>query len=176
MPHRNVKERLLSAWKSRGIEHAVRTGIGAAASLVAARFMGLPEAYWAPLTTLIVMQSTLKSSWTISLSYFIGTALGAAMGALWTSYVEPWVGLFGAGMFGLGIIGLGLVCIVLRLDEGAYRFANVTFAIITLISSANSPWHIALHRFIEVMLGIAVALILTAPWPERELMSVSERS
>jgi len=33
------------------------------------------------------------------------------------------------------------------------------------------PWLIAVHRFVEVSLGIAVALALTYLWPRREFTS-----
>jgi len=32
----------------------------------------------------------------------------------------------------------------------------------------EAPWIIAIHRFLEISIGIAVALILTALWPERK--------
>jgi hypothetical protein len=37
-----------------------------------------------------------------------------------------------------------------------------------LIPRANSVWQVATHRFAEVSVGIAVALILAVVWPERE--------
>jgi len=171
MPRQNLMDLFLSAWKSGGITHCARTGVGAAASLVAARFLGMPEAYWAPITTLIVMQSTLGAAWSTSKSRFIGTVLGAASGGLLATYFEPRVALFGVAIF-----ALGLICALLRLDQSAYRFAGVTLAIVTLVARGNAPWLIAVHRFIEVSLGITVALVLAALWPEHELTSSVERS
>jgi uncharacterized membrane protein YccC len=163
MQRLNLMNRFLSIWKSRGMEHSARTGIGAAVSLAVARFLGMPEAYWAPITTLIVMQSTLGASWSISKSRFTGTVLGAALGGLLATCFEP-----GVTMFGLVIFALGLICALLRLDQSAYRFAGVTCAIITLVVRGYAPWLIAVHRFIEVSLGITVALVFTALWPEQE--------
>jgi len=37
-----------------------------------------------------------------------------------------------------------------------------------LIASTQRPWIIALHRFVEISVGIAVGLILTAVWPEQQ--------
>src|SRR6266446_625927 len=42
-----------------------------------------------------------------------------------------------------------------------------TLAIIVLIPRSNPAWIIALHRFIEVSVGIIVALIVIGLWPER---------
>jgi len=37
-----------------------------------------------------------------------------------------------------------------------------------LVPRLTTPWAGAVHRFFEVSLGIAVALGVTALWPERE--------
>jgi hypothetical protein len=37
----------------------------------------LPEAYWAPITTLVITQSSLGATLTVSWQRFVGTALGA---------------------------------------------------------------------------------------------------
>ena len=71
------------------IEHAARTTVAAVASLLVARGCGLPEAYWAVITTIVVMQSTLGASLLISTRRLAGTALGAAMGALLATYFGP---------------------------------------------------------------------------------------
>jgi uncharacterized membrane protein YgaE (UPF0421/DUF939 family) len=141
--------------------HAARTTVAAIASLLVARLLKLPEAYWAPVTTLVIMQSTLGASFTVSWQRFVGSALGAATGALFATY-------FGSnmGMFAVGIFIMGIVCAVLRLDRAAYRFAGVTLAIVMLIAHSGPGWTIALHRFTGVSVGIAVGLALTAVWPE----------
>jgi uncharacterized membrane protein YgaE (UPF0421/DUF939 family) len=141
--------------------HIVRTTIAATASLLIARLFKLPEAYWAAITTLVVMQSSLGAALTVSWQRFAGSAIGAAAGALFATY-------FGSNtaMFGVGIFVMGIVCAVLRLDKAAYRFAGITLAIIMLIAHTAPAWIVAVHRFIEVAVGIAVGLVLTAVWPE----------
>src|ERR1041385_7968245 len=39
-------------------------------------------------------------------------------------------------------------------------------AIIVLIPRANAAWIVAVHRFVEVSVGLLVALAVTAVWPE----------
>lgn len=68
------------------LAHSIRTTFAAIMSLYIARLAGLPEAYWATITTLIVMQSTLGAALTPSRQRFVGTALGAAAGALMATY------------------------------------------------------------------------------------------
>ena len=146
----------------RVLVHSARTAVAAVASLVVARALGLPEAYWATITTLIIMQSTLGAALAVSEQRFAGTALGAVMGALLTTY-------FGSNLivFGLGVFVIGLICAALRLED-AYRLASVTLAMVMLIAHTKQAWIVAAHRFIEVSVGIAVGLALTALWPGDE--------
>jgi uncharacterized membrane protein YccC len=143
--------------------NALRMAIAAVASLLIARLFRLPEAYWAAIATMIVMQSTLGAAWTISKERLAGTALGATAGALLATYAGPNVAVFGAG-----VLALGVLCAILRIDRGAYRYAGITLVIVMLIARTQPAWIIALHRSCEISVGIAVGLILTAVWPESE--------
>src|SRR5208283_3090390 len=138
---------------------SARTAIAAAASFLIARLSGLPEAYWAAILTLVIMQSTLRATWKISLERFIGTLLGAIAGGLLARLLPSAWWVFAAGVF-----VLGLVCALLRL-QNSYRFAGITLAIVILIPHTAAPWIVALHRFIEVSIGIVVGLAVTVIWP-----------
>ena len=143
--------------------HAARTTIAAVSSLLIAHLFRLPEAYWAAIATLIVMQSTLGAAWAVSTERLAGTALGAATGAVLARYVGSSVAVFGAGVFELGAL-----CAVLRIERGAYRYAGITLVIVMLIARTQPPWIVAIHRFVEIAVGITVGLILTAIWPESQ--------
>jgi uncharacterized membrane protein YccC len=145
------------------IVHSVRTAVAAVASMLVARLFRLPEAYWAPITTLVITQSSLGAALTVSWQRLVGTALGAVVGALVATLFRPGLFVFAAGTF-----ILGLLCAITRSDRSAYRFAGVTLAVVLLIPRTNPPWQIAVHRFAEVSIGIAVALILAVVWPDRE--------
>jgi uncharacterized membrane protein YccC len=149
--------------------HSVRTAIAAMLSLAAARLFGLPEAYWAAIATLVVMQSTLGATLLISVERIVATALGAAAGALLATYFTQNPLVFAAAVF-----VLGLLCAAFRMDKNAYRYAGVTLAIILLIPRSNAAWIIALHRFFEVSVGIVVALALAAVWPEHRAESAKQ--
>jgi uncharacterized membrane protein YgaE (UPF0421/DUF939 family) len=125
-------------------------------SLAVARLFGLPEAYWAAIATLVVMQSTLDATLLISVERIAATALGALVGALLATWFtqNPFV--------------LGLLSAAFRMEKSAYRYASITLAIILLIPRTNAAWIIAVHRFFEVSVGIVVALALAALWPERQ--------
>ena len=140
---------------------AVRTAVAAVASLLIARLLRLPESYWAAIATMIVVQSTLGAAWTVSKDRFVGTALGATAGALLATYAGPNVAAFGVGLFALGVL-----CAVLRVERPAYRYAGITLIIVMLIARTQPAWIVAVHRFFEISVGIAVGLGLTAVWPE----------
>lgn len=143
------------------LKHSARTAVAAAISLLVARLFRLPEAYWSAITTLIVMQSSLGAALPISAQRLAGTALGAAVAALVGAYFPGNVLAFGVSVFVIGII-----CAALRVERNAYRYASITLAIVMLVPRTTSEWIIAVHRFLEVSIGIAVGLALTAVWPE----------
>ena len=160
----------LWAWDKKNlpsITHAIRTAVAATVSVVIARLVQMPEAYWAAIATLVIMQSTLGATLTISIERIVATAVGASVGALEANY-------FGANLvaFAAAIFLTGLLSIVFRLEKTAYRYASVTLTIIVLIPRVGAPWSIALHRFIEVSVGIVVALAVAALWPEHQPSAV----
>jgi uncharacterized membrane protein YccC len=161
------------SWLSRSVlEHSARTTVAAIASLLTARLSGLPENYWAAITTLIVMQSALGTSLPIAGRRFAGTALGAGLGAGLTACFGPSVLMFGVGVFLLGLICAALGQANKRLsdylDRTAYRYAGIALAIVMLIARTESAWVVAGHRFLEVSIGIVVALAMAVVWPEHE--------
>jgi uncharacterized membrane protein YgaE (UPF0421/DUF939 family) len=93
----------------------------------------------------------------------MGTALGAAVGAIVASYFGP-----GMLVFGISVFTLGILSAAVHSDRSAYRLAGVTLAIVLLVPRTGPASYIALHRFFEVCIGIGVALILTVVWPEME--------
>ncbi len=70
--------------------------------------------------------------------------------------------------FAVAIVLIGLLSIAFRLEKTAYRYASVTLAIIVLIPRSAPAWIIALHRFLEVAVGIIVALAVVALWPKHQ--------
>src|SRR5205085_4158140 len=155
----------LWAWEEKNlpsITHAIRTAVAASVSVIIARLVQMPEAYWAAIATLVVMQSTLGATLTLSIERIVATAVGASVGALEANY-------FAANLiaFALAIVLTGLLSIAFRLEKTAYRYASITLAIVVLIPRSNPPWSTALHRFIEIAGGISVALAVVAVWPEQ---------
>jgi uncharacterized membrane protein YccC len=140
--------------------HAVQIAIAVVVSLLIARLFRLPEAYWAPMSTLIVMQSTLDAALPISMQYFAGTAVGAAVGAVTDTYFHGSVWAFGAA-----VLFIGLLAVILQVERNAFRYASITLAIVILVPRSTSARLVALHRFCEVSIGLAVGLATFVFWP-----------
>jgi len=130
---------------------SARTAAATLVSLLLARALKLPEYYWAPISTIIIMQSSIQpfqGAW----QRFVGTALGAALGAVIATYVGRTAVIYAIGIFACGILA------AVSRSWSAYRVAAITFSIVVLISRGPA-WVFAWHRFLEVSLGIAVALV-----------------
>ena len=156
----------LWAWKRENlpsISHAFRTAVAATISILLGRLVGLPEAYWAAIATVVVMQSPLGATVPLAIQRIVASALGASIGAIESTY-------FGANLFvfALAMLLLGLISFALRLEKVGYSYACITLTIIVLIPRSAPPWSVGLHRFIEVSVGIIVALAVVALWPEHQ--------
>jgi uncharacterized membrane protein YccC len=156
----------LWTWKRENrptVQNAIRTSVAAMLSVLVARLVGMPEAYWAAVATVVVMQSNLSATLPLAIERIAASALGASVGAIEAT-------LFGHNViaFGLAMFVLGLASLALRIEKTGYRYAGITLAIIVLIPRTDAPWKIAMHRFLEVSLGIVVALAVVAVWREKE--------
>src|SRR5215813_140084 len=166
-----LRQFIIAAENPPTVLHAARNAVAAVVSYLIAELFHLREAYWAPIATLIVMQSTIAASLPISLERFAGTAIGAAIGAVM-------VFLFGGSFwaFALAVFLAGLLCAVFQVERSAYRYASITLAIVMLIPRSTSVWFIAVHRFFEVSLGIAIGLMLSAVWLERQRQNLAHEA
>jgi uncharacterized membrane protein YccC len=97
----------------------------------------------------------------VSAQRFAGTGLGAAIGALAGTYYPG-----NALVFCVSVLMVGVAFAPFRLGLNLYRYASMTVAIVMLVPS-HSGWVVALHRFFDVSVGIAVGVVISALWPER---------
>jgi uncharacterized membrane protein YccC len=70
----------LWAWDEKNlpsITHAIRAAVAATVSVITARLVQMPEAYWAAIARLVVMQSTLGATLTLSIERIVATAVVA---------------------------------------------------------------------------------------------------
>lgn len=144
------------------LRQALVTALAAVASYYVASFLNLPESYWAVISSIIVMQSSVGGTVDAAWNRLAGTAIGALVGAMFATF-------WGTDLLAFGVANTMTfwICASLRLPE-SYRLACVTVSVVMLVSRHEIYWVIALRRFLEVGIGIVVSLIVTvAAWPAR---------
>ena len=140
---------------------AVKTAMAAGICYWLARLAGLQDGYWGSISAIIVLQSNVGSTVTASRDRLIGTLIGAGFGAVFS--------LLGTGIWAylLAVVAAMVACSLLELKNSS-RLAAVTVTILMLVHRTGSNWTLPLHRVIEVLLGIVVALgISTLVLPSR---------
>jgi uncharacterized membrane protein YccC len=162
--NRQLREWLIAKDSPPSVAHVALTTLAIVASYLIARLFRLQEAYWAPTSAIIVVQSTLTAALPVSMQYVAGTAVGAALGAATEIYFPRSVWACGAA-----ILAIGLMCVVLRIERSAFRYASITLVIVMLVPRSTSARLVALHRFFEVSIGIAVGLALFTMWQKMDL-------
>jgi uncharacterized membrane protein YgaE (UPF0421/DUF939 family) len=154
---KNISRRAMGAFK---------TGVAALLCLWLGNLFGLSHSYWAAISAIVVMGSDSVITLTSCRDRLIGTAIGALLG--WgTFYV--WHGHY--VLYGVAVMLCLLACSLLEFEK-AGRLAAVALTIIVLIRVDGGPGQAALARFLEVSLGILVALGVTVVvFPERPQMT-----
>jgi uncharacterized membrane protein YccC len=148
-------------WERRRLlTHAAKTALAAALSWWIAMHLGMRDGYWGAISSIIVLQSNFGATVSASRDRVFGTLIGAALGFSCSLFgVLPW-------NFILAVLAAMILCGLLGLRNSS-RLAGVTISIVMLVNS-GSHWTLALHRVIEVFLGIFVALVITTlVFPDR---------
>ena len=151
----------LNQEKRRLLLLAAKTTFAAALCYWVAGLMGMKDGYWGSITAIIVMQSNVGSTITASRDRLIGTLIGAGFGAVFSLLGD------GLGPYILAVIVAMSACSLLGLKNSS-RLAGVTVSILMLVHHGGSSWILPLHRVLEVLLGILVALaVSTLVFPSR---------
>jgi uncharacterized membrane protein YccC len=138
---------------------ALKTALAAGLCYWLARLAGLQDGYWGSISAIIVLQSNVGSTVNASRDRLIGTLIGAAFGAVFSLLGE------GLWVYLLAVVAAMVTCSLLGLKNSS-RLAAVTVTILMLVHRTGSGfwanWTLPLHRVIEVLLGIVVALGISA--------------
>lgn len=152
----------LRAWVTRHAGEfrlAVRTTIAALLAFAIAELLHLPQAYWAVLTAVIVMQASLGGSLKATFDRLAGTLGGAVWG------VAVSLALPHASVLGLALalaLAVGPLALIASLKPWL-RIGPVTAIIVLMSIQAQQagPLAYALDRLIEILLGVAIALAVS---------------
>jgi|SRR5579863_5947298 len=150
-----LHNRIPAAW-----QYAVRIFLGCCIAWYALHLAGSYNPLWALVSVIVVTEPEANAAWMAFLSRIINTMIGAAIGL-------PLLYLFGPKFWSvlLGITISVLISSQLTKVPGSWRVAPTTVAIVmtpsVLAASRSAGLGTARDRTIEVLVGSAVALIIT---------------
>lgn len=133
------------------LQLATRAAAGALISVLLAQWLGLEFPLYAMIAAVIVTDLSPVRTRQLALPRLAGTVLGACVGAL----AVRWLGT-GALAIAVGVLIAMFVAQASGWAEAA-KLAGYVCGLVVLEHSAE-PWTYALYRFIETVLGIAVAV------------------
>lgn len=156
----------------KGLVHPahMRLGLRAAVAAVAADalayFLSLPNGYWAVLTAILVVQSSIGASLSVAVDRVLGTVLGGVIGVICALIAGASLPLTFA-LLGLGVV----VTSTAAARFPSYKLAPVTVAIVLLSDPTHAqPIVSGFHRLFEIAVGggvgLACALLI---FPEQAL-------
>ncbi len=133
------------------LRQAIQTTVAAVVSYLVAVALQLPQAFWAVMTAIIVVQASVGAALGQALDRLIGTILGAAVGGLLVTTLSA----NRVVLLALAVFVLSYVAAV----RPSLRLATVTAAIVIMSDQMlGSPIAAAVDRVAEISLGAAIAV------------------
>lgn len=137
-----------------GTQVAVRAAMSASLSTALATLLRLQLPMYAMLAAVIVTDLSPLQTRKLGFRRIVSTIVGAACGALLSTEIRP-----GAWEIGIGIFLVMLICNFLRVQNAAKTGGYI--CAIVLMGHASDPWTYALFRFVETIIGIVVAWLIS---------------
>lgn len=149
---------------------ALRAALGAGVALALATWFGLEHPLYAFLAAVIVTDLSPATTRQLGWRRFIATIVGASCGAVLSLVLPP-----NPLGIGVGVFTAMLLCALVRMQEGA-KVGGYICGIVILTHSGDA-WSYAAYRFIETVIGIAVAwaISLVPHLPARDSAGPSAR-
>lgn len=131
--------------------------------------LALPNGYWAVLSAVLVVQSTIGASLRVALDRALGTIVGGVVGVAAAVASE--------GSVSLTMVTLAIAIFItaaLSARSVSYKLAPATVVIVLLADPAgHAPWLAGLHRVFEIGVGGIVGMLAAVfILPERALFSL----
>jgi uncharacterized membrane protein YccC len=143
-----------------GLHYAVRIFIGTTTVWLLLRSVGDTDAVWAVISLIVVTEPQMQTAWLALESRIVNTVIGCTTGLICLLLAGPasWV-------LPLALTATVLVCTYVVRLSSSWRLAPATAALIiasgVVEQSRISGAEVALHRAGEVVLGCAVAFLVT---------------
>lgn len=139
----------------------LRTALGMVLATFIALFLHFKAPYWAAITVVAIMSLSHQASVGRGLQRIIGTMLGALLALLLVQWIPQNGVSFFITLFIVSFIGYYLF------QTYKYQYAVIlglaTFALVyaSLVSGTDFPFHVAVWRVSEIVLGVIVTLFVS---------------
>ncbi|QJB56729.1 FUSC family protein [Pseudodesulfovibrio sp. zrk46] len=152
--------------------HGIKVGLASVLAYWFSDLIGLPYAYWAVVSTVIVMQIQVSDSIHMCLYRFTGTAIGAVIGIA-AIVIFPATHYYTL----LGIFITTGLCAYLTRYHVRFRMAAITVSIVYLTAMQDDGRILfALYRVGEIGVGVLSAFLVSVfIWPNRTGLALRER-
>jgi len=144
------------------ISSPLQTAVAAVVSMGLAQALHLPDPYWAPISAIVCSLDAFDGAAATARRRLVGTLIGVFIAALQVSFTS-----YNLINYGLAIALLGLLCSAARLHPSSLRFGAIALTVVVSDPDKSVVWFTAAARFVDVALGIAVALLVVKAWPKR---------
>ena len=144
------------------ISSPLQTAVAAVVSMGLAQALHLPDPYWAPISAIVCSLDAFDGAAATARRRLVGTLIGVFLAALQVSFTS-----YNLINYGLAIALLGLLCSAARLHPSSLRFGAIALTVVVSDPDKSVVWFTAAARFVDVALGIAVALLVVKAWPKR---------
>jgi uncharacterized membrane protein YccC len=141
--------------KPQVLRHAARMTVAGVAAFVAAWAFTLPQGYWAVISAIVVVQSSLGGTLGASIDRLMATVAGALMGAACVSIRGH---AFLPEVLVL-ILAVGPTALLAALRP-SFRLAPITAVIVLVGASPGTGLLTAFHRVAEIALGCVIGTIV----------------
>lgn len=122
---------------------------------LAATALGLLDGYWAVMTCLVIMPTTLGGTLNAAVDRLLGTAAGALMGAL-----GLWIQTHHAAPEGLVLFSMVLPLALLAAADPRFRVAPMTAALVLLVVAGHGDsFRMAFNRIADIAVGGIIATV-----------------
>lgn len=147
------------------ISHGVRAAACVTLSLAIARHFGLANAYWAPMTAMLILRPGLSETRTRGMARLSGTVIGCILATLFAMAVD-----YSQPLLIVGVTLTAWAAYALQRAHYSLLTSFVTATVVLLLSLGRGGVLVnAEHRLIATVLGGVIALLLSAIAPHRPL-------
>lgn len=145
----------LAADSGRVWKEAARIAFALALAAAAARLVGLPHAYWAPMTALLVLKSDLHLTVSRGVARMTGTLVGMALVSTISVQLHP----APVVLCLMGVLFAWLCFTLIKVNYAMYSVCITAFVVSQLELGGLTGYEVAKERALGTLFGVSCALL-----------------